>query len=580
MYPNSFLVCVRDAGNLNAKPSGPSSYRANGVELVVDRPNPRYMAIHQAEDGFGVYVGDSLHVDPAYVEKKCRTGWNSAADNGSFVRFHAPSGKLSIDSDFLGTEILYYGTGEDGVFISNRIENITPRIDAAPDFLGINQFLLAAHTVRKRTCVKNLYQTRPLKRIEIDTATLAVSEVVSGEWMVNRDLSFDSEAMASMWSDVLDKSPRSVLMLSAGWDSRMLLSNNLDRLVASYSHGDLESREMRLVYALASERLPRLLFNKTNAASYGIETMAEMMQQLGHAFNPHWYFAARECSRFTDAPLTAGIYAEHLSGQYGTTSTGSIKSKAMNLMKGLFAPDKLNALSEEEVRAYALNLLGSSLGTPWFLPDSWREIFGTVDEQNLADIEAALREYQDEGTSGLQEVFERYRLEQTQRQYYARQSRCGIAYNGFHHPYADSRLSKAVVEIPFQHRIQYKMSRAILMHLQPSLLEKPMAATLVKAKAPIFLQESSRGVRIAAQRMYGVITGRRTIRLGWNNFEFLHKTDIFDQYVDALNAEFWDRNKMRKFIKEYREAGKNAYSLLDMFSKILTVDFWVGSRRG
>jgi len=124
------------------------------------------------------------------------------------------------------------------------------------------------------------------------------------------------------------------------------------------------------------------------------------------------------------------------------------------------------------------------------------------------------------------------------------------------------------------------MSRAILMHLQPSLLEKPMAATLVKAKAPIFLQESSRGVRIAVQRMYGVVAERRTIRLGWNNFEFLHKSDIFDQYVDALNADFWDRNKMRKFIKEYREAGKNAFSLLDMFSKILTVDFWVGSHRG
>jgi hypothetical protein len=77
------------------------------------------------------------------------------------------------------------------------------------------------------------------------------------------------------------------------------------------------------------------------------------------------------------------------------------------------------------------------------------------------------------------------------------------------------------------------------------------------------------------QKLDRLVRRESTLRLGWNDFQFLNQTRVFDDYVDYLSADLWDREKMRGFVQRYREAGGNAYSLLDMFSKILTVDHWL-----
>lgn len=576
MRPNSFLVCVRQPSQPHSpSPYGVPLFDRDGVQLFARTDNPKYIATHVEADGFGAYVGDQLSTRPSYPEEKTSHGWDPSVDNGGFVRFHSPSSRLTIDSDFLGTEIIYVGASGDGVFVSNRVENIKPLILVKPDYLGVNQFLLGAHTVGGRTCLEGVRQSRHLKRVLVDTRTLEHSEEASGEWRANRDSHLDSEAMAASWAAILEQSPESVLMLSAGWDSRMLLASNRSRLVAAYSHGDLTSRELRLVFELASERVPKIIFNTLEESSYGYTTVARMLDELGHAFFPHWFFAAQECGQFTDAPLTSGIYAEHLSGQYGITSLGSTRKKAINLLRGMFSAAKLSSLSDAEVREFSIQILENSLGSPWYMDSSWREEFGEVDELNRVDIERTLEDYQREGTNGLQEVFERYRLEQTQRQYYALQTRCGIAFNGFSHPYADSSLSKASIEIPYEHRIQYKLSREILRHLSPDLLRKPMAATLVSARAPVFWQEASRGLRIYLEQLNSLVLRTRAPRLGWNDFQFLHGSGVFHEYIDSLLAGFWDKERMRAFLAEFGEKGGKGYSLLDMFSKILTVDHWL-----
>lgn len=571
MRPNSFIIII-SLDESQGRTKGEDAYCEAGVSVETDIRNRRFMGFKSDEVGFAVYQGDRLQEDPWYLEEKWRNGWDASVDNGVFIRYDKNAKSLTIDSDFLGTEIIYYIRVGSRFFASNRIENIQEHVSLSPDFTGIRQFLQGAQTAAGRTCLKGLMKTRSLRRVSVDTKSLTVSEAPNGAWVVDRSLGPDPERLTELWKGLLDNAPPSVIMLSAGWDSRMLLSNNLERIVATYSHGDLESRELRLVHSLASSRSPTLIFKYLKTASYQFEVMARMLDEMGHALFPHWFYAAEWCGNFSDAPIVSGIYAEHLSGQYGLTSLGSTRTKAVNLLRGFFSPGKLSSLSEKEVRDFAMQILDSPLKNPWFLGNQWDDIAAEVEEENREDIERTLSEYQAEGTNGLQEVFERYRLEQTQRQYYALQTRCGIPFNGFSHPFSDSALSKASIEIPYEHRIQYKMSRGILARLDPTLLDLPLAATLVKAKAPVFLQEASRGARIGLQGLEKALLGKRRVRLGWNDFQFLLNSGVFEGYLETLRADLWDRRKMRSFVEDYSKKGGDAYSLLDMFGKILTVD--------
>ena len=575
MQPNSFLIIISPGQEANVG-NGPADYSDSGVSVASNIRNRRFISFKSNDSGFAVYQGDRLQETPSYLEDKWRKGWDASVDNGVFIRYDKYSERLTIESDFLGTEIIYYTRAEGRVFLSNRIENIQEHASLSPDFTGVRQFLQGAQTVAGRTCLKGLMKTRALRKVSVDTGSLTVSDAPNGAWVVDRDLAPDPERLTDLWRGLLDKAPPSVIMLSAGWDSRMLLSSNIERIVATYSHGDLESREIRLVYRLACSRAPTLIFKHLRTAAYQYDVIARMLDELGHALFPHWYFAAEWCAQFTDAPIVGGIYAEHLSGQYGLTSLGSVGTKALNLLKGFFSPGRLSFLSEEEVRDSALRILDSPMRNPWFLNDQWNDIAREADEENREDIVRTLSEYQAEGTTGLQEVFERYRLEQTQRQYYALQTRCGIPFNGFSHPFADSSLSKASIEIPYEHRIQYKMSREILARLDPTLLEFPLAATLVKAKAPVIVQEASRGARIGLQSLERALLGRRRVRLGWNDFQFLLNSGVFEGYLETLKADLWDKKKMRSFVEGYSSRGGDAYSLLDMFGKILTVDHLIG----
>jgi hypothetical protein len=267
------------------------------------------------------------------------------------------------------------------------------------------------------------------------------------------------------------------------------------------------------------------------------------------------------------------LFVEHFSGHYGINSLSGGREKLRNLAKSMLVPGVFDRLSDPEAIAILLPLLSSGYADqPWFAGSDWLDFFADAQEAFEADVADALSGYHRATTTGAQELCERFRLEHSGRQYFAKQTKCALPFTGYYHPYADSELSQSVVRIPYRDRVNYKLSRAVVQAVDRSLLEHPMAATLVKAKHPILVQEGSRLARIGWEMARSVTAGGSRLRLGWNDFQFLYRSNVFHEYVDVLEHPIWSRERMHEFVGTYAANDGNAFSLLDMFSKILTVD--------
>ncbi|VAW54774.1 hypothetical protein MNBD_GAMMA06-594 [hydrothermal vent metagenome] len=572
MEPNSFLISI-GFGDVSNMICQKPSYENGSVTFFSSIQTDRLMSSQANADGFGVYIGDRLHATPDYLTRVIESGWDAEKDNGVLVKYSEESGTLVIDSDFLGAEYVYYYLDGKECLISNRMENMTKIKSFSPDLTGIYQYIRAIYSVGDRTFLEGVKQTRAQTSLSINTKALTVSSQHSASWKVAKDKEYSKQSMAELWLQTLEESPRSVLMLSAGWDSRMLLAGNLGRFDFSYTHGELDSREVSLAFELTSENLPKSVFCKLDESSYTLDTMNRMLKDLGHAFFPHWYFAAQQCKLLSDAPLTSGLLVEHLSGHYGITSEGSRLSKGLKLLKSLGAASKLEKMSPDAINSYIVEMLKApAVHKGWFYSDGFLDSYEEIKSTHSNDVALAIQGYQKQGTAGLQEVFERFKMEHSSRQYFALQTKCGNTANGYHHPFADSRLSKAVIEIPFKNRVHYKLSRDIVGVLAPDLLSKPLAATLAKAKHPVVVQEMSRVVRIAYEGIYRRFKPNASFKLSWNNFQFLNELDIFNETIDSLRSDIWDKSQMHKFVEGFQRGKGNGYALLDMFSKIMTID--------
>lgn len=571
MKHNSFLISI-GFGNASNIICEKPSYEDGNISFFCSIQTHKLMSSQIVAGGFGVYIGDRLHATPNYLSQVIESGWNAEQDNGVLVKYTKESGILTIDSDFLGNEYIYYYIDGEQCLVSNRLENMTKLKSFAPDLTGIYQYVKSAYCVGDRTFLEDVKQTIAQTSLSIDTKALTLSSQYSASWKVATDKTYSKQHMAELWLKTLEESPRSVLMLSAGWDSRMLLAGNLDRIDFSYTHGELDSREVSLAFELASENLSKSVFCELDQSSYTLDTMNSMLNDLGHAFFPHWYFAAQQCKSLSDAPLTSGLSVGHLSGHYGITSGGSRLRKGVNLLKSLGSASKLEKMSAGAVNSYIVGMLGISAFKGWFFNDDFLDSFEQIKSTHYNDISRVIHDYQQHGTEGLQEVFERFNMEHSSRQYFALQTKCGNTSNGYHLPFADSRLSKAVIEIPFKSRVHYKLSRDIVGVLAPDLLNKPLAATLAKAKRPVVVQEMSRVARIAYEGIHKQLKPNTSFKLGWNNFQFLNELDVFNEYVDSLKSDIWDKARMHKFVEGFKQADGNGYDLLDMLSKIKTID--------
>lgn len=532
-------------------------YKDEFVRCYLKSENSNHIKLIENESGIILYVGE-----------KYNPSLNSESFAGTIIEYKKEENRIIVSADTLGTSIIFYEASESSFIVSNRLENLT-KASQEVDWNSIQQYLNTGYTIDRTTFFKSIEQTLPLERIEFLCKGGILKKSPSGK---NSSI-LEAECIESICEELITSITTrgsSILMASAGWDSRTLLAGGSDIYGAAYSHGDLESRELRLTSEIIKSLGLKHVKRGLEGLSLGVDTIEEMLEQLGYCIFPIWYRAAEHINKEYGLPLSSGVLGEQLGGHYGIASVGTRAEKFRSLIRSMYS----NSLNEKYI-----NTLQSKLTRPyskhWFLSDEgnthFRDLADSTQEVASQSLSNDLEKYGD-----WQSAFERFNMRHRARQYILKQAQASSSLSGYIIPFGDSRLADLVYRIPFKDRVHNKLNKKVLERLSPELLGYSMAATLVKASNPIILQELSRVLRIVKENIRKNFSARRE-QLGWFNYDYLNKSTLLHDLVDGLSNPIWDKERMYKSINAQVANGIDPGHTLDMICKIRTVDYYINN---
>jgi hypothetical protein len=558
LQKNSFLITIK-----RPRPLKKVGYQpGQNVNLELEEPNDNYIRYQKAEHHhFQIFFGERK-------PNNFNSYWNPI--NGTSIGFFHNGQNLEIRTDIGGTETVFYRNNKNSIKISNRLENVIEPEDT-PNWSAIQCYLSFGFTLNDESFIREIKQTLSHQTISINTDNLE---------LLNKqdDLPVPTNAKeekAPYLSDILDIQKETtddygpmVLMMSAGWDSRTLLSTLNKKIHEAYTHGDLSSRETNLAKQLTGSFRINHCFFDINSMEISNHLLDEMNDYQGHCLWPIWHIAGRSIENRLGLPLTSGAVGARLGGHYGYLSLGSRYRRLLNsfnMIKSGLIPDH-----------YILSNIKKGFEIPetfWFTSIYGQKTFDSFrDESNRKfkeTLDAYRKKYQD-----LNYAIEQFNFDHRDRQYIAKQPQTAKSFSGYYSPLSHDKLLSVIYRTPFKYRFHNGMNKAIVQSTAPQLLEYPMAATLAKAKRSIFIQEISRIIRIMSEKMI-LATGYKKPSLGWFNYDHLYSGNLFSEIIDSLNSDVWSKEKMKTVISKNPAKGIDAGSTLDMLCKIKTVDHYL-----
>jgi len=555
MISNSFTIVIGEDPTITGPSTVASEFKRASVAVFA--ANPRHIALDTRDDGFSLFIGET-HSDEALTARPA---------GGTSFSYNDLRQTLAVECDRLGTGIVFWKRAGNHVLFSNRLENL---VDAGsePDWSSIQQYLHTGFTVGDTTFFRDVYQTLPNQRIEVEVTGSSVSLSASDRGIHSVDITHPDaliDQISAELSATLKAVHPSILMMSAGWDSRTLLLESEAGIRGAYSHGDLSSREVGLARKLSGGQRMDHLFADVRSAPITNALVDEMLEQLGFGIFPIWFAGARNVQQWKDAPIMSGVLGELLGGHYGIMSWGSRQQKLLSSV----ALISDSFIGEDRIRSIAEDYSTPPM-THWFVSDKGQEMLdkhrGETRQRSLDAIEACYKE-----TGMWQRALEDFNMAHRARQYILKQPQTASSTVGYTIPFSSERLTDLVRALDFSYRVHNKTNRRILQSRRPSLLNAPMAATLVHAKYPVLLQEVSRAARVLSENAMSML-GRKPPRLGWFNFEHLYDTDILHEMADSLSSPIWDKPKMHQTLRNNPGNKVDAGATLDMICKIKTVD--------
>ncbi|RBW49717.1 hypothetical protein [Marinobacter sp. F3R11] len=566
MKPTSFLIQL---GRLeNRLSSTYSAYSDQHCSLYIRANNDNHIQYICKDEGFIVYIGE-------VTKKRLSENSEKRPGQGTLITYTKTSGKIVVETDRLGTAILYYGrTKNNKLEISNRLDNLEFDKEQI-NWPAIQQYLNTGYTIGSNTFFYNVEQTLPNEKL---------TACSTDNFQINRSVietpgSFDNQTeeqlvdlLSARLSSTLDERSSSVLMMSAGWDSRTLLMAGPEHYHSAYTHGDLSSREISISHRLTSDLRMDHIFSDIQNLELSEDLLDTMLEELGFCIFPVWYIAGQRAQKIYNSPLSSGVLGELLGGHYGLLSMGSRLQKvlaAASLLPGKLIPD--------DQFSTALERFTTPAASHWFLSEEGHNLLSNHAETTKTMMRNRLNTaYGD--TGDWQSAIETFNMEHRARQYIFKQALAASSTSGYLAPFADDTLADIVRSIPFDYRVHNKLNKKILKEKNPKLLNHSMAATLVPAKYPILFQEFSRGVRILLENGRKILKKSQP-RLGWFNYEHLYQTKILQEIIESLSLDLWDKQKMLKTIEKNPENGIDAGSTLDMLCKLKTIDYYLNNNR-
>lgn len=565
MKPTSFLI---KTGTEKTDPSNCRPvYSDEFCSLYLHTHNENYIQHQCNEEGFIVFIGETTKT-PISI-----TNTNTPPGQGTFVQYNKDSGIIVITSDRLGSALIYYCSDQhDNLEISNRLDNLSLK-EKAPNWPAIQQYLNSGYTIGSSTFFHGVEQTLPgetltassRREFRIKRAVTALHQTGSIETV---DIDGLIDALSERISTVLRERSPSVLMMSAGWDSRTLLMSGTENYRTAYTHGDLSSREISISRSLTGSLHLDHVFSDVKNLDLSSDLLDLMLGELGFCVFPVWYIAGQRAHGTYNAPLSSGVLGEYLGGHYGLLSMGS------RFQKILASVSLLNGgLIREEQFSAALDRFTTPAEDHWFLSTDGRNLLADTASSTKIIIQKKL-DSELTRTGNWQSAIEAFNMEHRARQYILKQAQAASSTSGYIAPFADDRLAEIIQSIPFDKRVHNKLNQKLLKSRNPQLLSYSMAATLIPAKYPIVSQELSRGARIFFEQCRKLV-GIRQPKLGWFNYEHLYQTNVLNDIADSLSSTLWDKERMHETLARNPENFIDAGSTLDMLCKLKTIDYYI-----
>ena len=243
MKPTSFLIKtgIEEANLPNYRPV----YSDERCSLYVNTYNDKHIQYVCDDEGFNLFIGE--------VTRKPTSNFalSTPPGQGTFIKYKKETGQIVITTDRLGSVLVYYCKDQaNNLEVSNRLDNLSTD-EKNPDWPAIQQYLNTGYTIGSSTFFLEVKQTLPNQTLtasskhafHIESTTLEPDKTKSMVPYTDEEL---IDILSERVSTVLREHIPSVLMMSAGWDSRTLLMSGTQNYLTAYTHGDLSSREISI----------------------------------------------------------------------------------------------------------------------------------------------------------------------------------------------------------------------------------------------------------------------------------------------------------------------------------------------
>jgi asparagine synthetase B (glutamine-hydrolysing) len=536
---------------------------------------PPSRALHQAGGRFHFAVDGELALYSrahSLAEESVAAGPPSAAPAavltgvfaGNAAVVDSASRTWELAADWTGSFPVYYAERDGCLLFSSRLRPLARALEAPPDPAGIHEFLLGDYTFAGRTFFRGIQRVLPGQVLTFSPGSrhLTVRET-SAAWAGLDPWRREDAAAASeaAW-EALERAVRrrtedadmQALMLSAGWDSRLLLAALLEgrgaETLLAYSHGDLRSRELKIVGAICRAIGLQWQAEPLAAPMYELEALRRCFERVEHVVFAPWYHAGVLLANAGARSVTSGVYGEVLGGHYGAAMLLRGARRVGSALGPLLGLPALTDPGGDAGRGEAIALLRRWVsGRPRFLADAFWAGASGLDEAMDADIAADLARLERRGVTTAHQLIEAFVAEHRGTQYINAQALTCRASVDVTIPFADRELLTLASRMPIALKVQNAVTRRILHRHAPGLVRFPTSASLLPAGMPILAQEASRAWRRLAEdtiwRLYHATRGRvGPLRTGARNLEFLRSGERLRDLVGDLRCDLWDRQAL------------------------------------
>jgi hypothetical protein len=549
--------------------------------LAVDGERSVYRLLNSATTDTCRNILD-LQTNRSQVPPECK---------GNILVYDDNSSKVCIFRDWSSCFPIYFTRYKGNFIVCSYITPLAEVTNAEIDQIGMVEYMLSGYSIGSRTQFKNISKLCPgqIGFISMPTGNLEIKET-SRLWSgsgQNEDVTQGKDKvvqrLGSIWEENLrieSGAPNLGVMLSAGWDSRLVLSSILSRykntefLCVTYENSHKQSRETDIVNAIVKKLKLRHQNEKAILNPSNIDSFYNIFRKTETCCFPEWSQIGKSLSDQGINLVTCGILGEVLGGHYGQGFIGSGLDKIIHFVKTYFNM-KTSCLSVEEA---ADALCRYHLIIPWYINDGLNKTL--LLEGIRGDLNQVTERYLNRGITEGERLLEAFITEHRGMGHIAEQSLAVRGHIDITLPFADRSIIETVTDLPHRYKINNKLTKALINKLCPQLLAFPTAAILVDTNYPIVIQEASRFFRIVIDKVSSTAfirsKGNITHPLIWyRNCEYLRQGDSFKSLLNYISLEYLDKKRFESLIdkvKDYRDHTP-LWFLFWQLTKLLTLDF-------